>query len=85
MKTAIKYLCSAAIVALAVGAYAAPVDASSAKHAEKSDSGQETKRVTSKSARSAHGDGHWGYEGSSGPQHWGELSSDYHMCSVGQI
>ena len=26
----------------------------------------------------------WGYEGKTGPEHWGELSSDYHMCKDGQ-
>ena len=26
----------------------------------------------------------WSYEGKAGPEHWGELSSDYHMCKDGQ-
>jgi carbonic anhydrase len=26
---------------------------------------------------------HWSYEGDSGPEHWGELSPDYLMCSEG--
>ena len=31
-----------------------------------------------------HGGGHeWGYEGSAGPEHWGELSEDFKACSAG--
>lgn len=26
---------------------------------------------------------HWGYEGATGPAHWGDLSHDYAACSVG--
>ena len=26
---------------------------------------------------------HWSYEGADGPEHWGELSSDFMMCSEG--
>ena len=26
---------------------------------------------------------HWSYEGEEGPEHWGELSDDYKMCSEG--
>jgi carbonic anhydrase len=26
---------------------------------------------------------HWGYEGAEGPEHWGELSPDYALCSTG--
>jgi carbonic anhydrase len=27
---------------------------------------------------------HWTYEGASGPEHWGELSPDYSLCSTGR-
>jgi carbonic anhydrase len=27
---------------------------------------------------------HWTYEGEDGPEHWGELSSDYALCKTGQ-
>ena len=27
---------------------------------------------------------HWGYSGHGGPEHWGELSSDYQMCMLGK-
>src|SRR5262245_24554635 len=27
---------------------------------------------------------HWSYEGAEGPEHWGELSPDYALCSTGQ-
>jgi carbonic anhydrase len=26
---------------------------------------------------------HWGYEGPQGPEHWGELGDEYHLCSEG--
>lgn len=33
----------------------------------------------------AEGEGpHWGYTGESGPEHWGELSPEYQLCSMGQ-
>jgi carbonic anhydrase len=28
-------------------------------------------------------DVHWGYEGAEGPQHWAELSDEYHLCAEG--
>lgn len=28
---------------------------------------------------------HWGYSGHAGPEHWGELSPDYHACKMGQM
>jgi len=28
---------------------------------------------------------HWGYEGETGPEHWGELKSDFEMCSEGEM
>jgi len=34
---------------------------------------------------SDHGHKHWGYEGETGPEHWGELKSDYEMCSEGKM
>ena len=27
---------------------------------------------------------HWSYEGEEGPEHWGEISADYHMCRDGR-
>lgn len=27
---------------------------------------------------------HWGYGGDEGPQHWGDISADYHTCKAGQ-
>jgi carbonic anhydrase len=30
------------------------------------------------------GSGHWGYSGHEGPEHWGDLSSDYEMCGKGK-
>lgn len=27
---------------------------------------------------------HWGYEGHEGPEYWGELSEEYHLCSSGR-
>jgi carbonic anhydrase len=27
---------------------------------------------------------HWTYEGEEGPEHWGELSTDYELCETGQ-
>ena len=35
-------------------------------------------------ASRSQGRGHWGYEGNTGPEHWGALSADYHMCRDGQ-
>jgi len=32
----------------------------------------------------ASGKAHWGYSGHEGPEHWGELSADYKMCSEGK-
>ncbi len=32
----------------------------------------------------ASGVAHWGYEGHEGPEHWGELTHDYHMCKEGK-
>jgi len=32
----------------------------------------------------AGGKAHWGYSGHEGPEHWGELSADYKMCSEGK-
>jgi carbonic anhydrase len=29
-------------------------------------------------------DGHWGYSGHSGPEHWGEVSEDFSVCSEGR-
>ncbi|HYF65894.1 MAG TPA: carbonic anhydrase family protein [Herpetosiphonaceae bacterium] len=29
-------------------------------------------------------DHHWTYEGAEGPEHWGELTPDYALCSAGQ-
>jgi len=26
---------------------------------------------------------HWGYDGDTGPEHWGSLSEDYAACSTG--
>lgn len=28
---------------------------------------------------------HWSYEGQAGPEHWGELSADYHTCHDGKF
>ena len=28
--------------------------------------------------------GHWGYEGTEGPEHWGDLSPEYELCGIGQ-
>ncbi len=30
-----------------------------------------------------HGSVHWGYEGETGPEHWGQLSHDFETCSTG--
>ncbi len=27
---------------------------------------------------------HWSYEGEEGPEHWGDISADYHMCRDGR-
>jgi carbonic anhydrase len=32
----------------------------------------------------AQGPVHWSYDGEAGPEHWGELSPDYALCSTGQ-
>jgi len=26
---------------------------------------------------------HWGYEGATGPEHWGDLEADFHTCEIG--
>ncbi len=31
----------------------------------------------------AHGNGHWGYQGEAGPEHWGDLSADFEACKSG--
>ncbi|RME62099.1 MAG: ScyD/ScyE family protein [Caldilineae bacterium] len=31
-----------------------------------------------------HGEVHWGYEGDTGPDHWGALNPDWALCSTGQ-
>ena len=41
----------------------------------------------SAAAPNKHGDSHhahWGYVGAEGPEHWGELSADYHTCLDGK-
>ncbi|HHD11293.1 MAG TPA: carbonic anhydrase family protein [Deltaproteobacteria bacterium] len=30
------------------------------------------------------GKAHWGYEGKTGPEHWGELSKEFELCSKGK-
>lgn len=32
----------------------------------------------------ASGAAHWAYEGPEGPQHWGDLSHDFHLCKEGK-
>ncbi|MBK3331479.1 carbonic anhydrase family protein [Persephonella atlantica] len=32
----------------------------------------------------AGGAGHWSYHGETGPQHWGDLKSEYIMCKIGK-
>ncbi len=32
----------------------------------------------------AHAGAHWGYEGDTGPTHWGNLSADYGLCATGK-
>jgi carbonic anhydrase len=32
----------------------------------------------------AHGDGHWTYDGDTGPAHWGNVSEDYGVCKTGE-
>ncbi len=34
-------------------------------------------------AHDENADTHWGYEGNTGPEHWGSLSEDYVACSTG--
>ncbi len=34
-------------------------------------------------AGEASGAAHWGYTGAAGPEHWGELSSEYQACQLG--
>ncbi|MGH6719903.1 MAG: hypothetical protein ACREER_11340, partial [Alphaproteobacteria bacterium] len=35
------------------------------------------------SSSAGHGGVRWGYEGEAGPEHWGELSPDMRVCSMG--
>lgn len=28
---------------------------------------------------------HWGYEGAAGPEHWGEINKDFHVCHDGKF
>jgi carbonic anhydrase len=32
----------------------------------------------------SHKEIHWGYSGESGPEHWGDLKREYHMCKEGK-
>ncbi len=43
---------------------------------------RDTLSIVGKSRAKAKND--WSYDGKGGPEHWGELSSDYHMCKDGQ-
>ncbi|PEQ12898.1 hypothetical protein B2G71_08635 [Novosphingobium sp. PC22D] len=33
----------------------------------------------------AHAGPHWGYAGSEGPEHWGEISEDFRLCKIGHM
>ena len=39
--------------------------------------------VTSAHASDSHKTPHWSYEGEAGPENWGELAHDYHLCREG--
>jgi carbonic anhydrase len=40
--------------------------------------------MTFTSPAAAEGPVHWSYEGEAGPEHWGELSPDFALCSTGK-
>lgn len=37
-----------------------------------------------KQTNSEHGEAHWGYQGSEGPEHWADLSHEYSICASGR-
>jgi carbonic anhydrase len=40
--------------------------------------------LTAGSAMAAEGGGHWTYEGTTGPAHWAELSTEFKTCEIGR-
>lgn len=45
-----------------------------------------TNTDTHDQAPSSHGNAsHWGYKGEGGPDHWGSMKADYHLCSAGKM
>lgn len=36
-------------------------------------------------ARNAHGKAHWTYKGTTGPESWGRLARDFHLCEQGRM
>ncbi|MDH3335642.1 MAG: carbonic anhydrase family protein [Rhodospirillaceae bacterium] len=74
-RTFVKYL-GATAVACPTCMAAANAMASETKKTEGHDASAGEKK-------SSHGSSHWGYEGTEGPENWGELSPQYSVCGRG--
>lgn len=100
MKTNMKYLTFAAILAIGAGGLFGAQDALSSekKHdqvAATPSHGEETAKEEdghgtaakheTKKKKGGHGGVHWAYEGKNGPDHWGDLSPDFGMCGHGTM
>lgn len=40
--------------------------------------------ASSGASKDAHKDGHWAYEGATGPEFWGKLKPEFNLCAIGR-
>ncbi len=97
MKSSLKYLTFAAILAIGAGVLGGAQDASSSEkknsqvaatpshgeEAEEEESGYGAAAEEEKEEEGGHGI-KWGYEDKTGPSRWAKLSKDYRLCGIGE-